>query len=435
MGNIKYKIEDNIAWNRTHIKKAKTTYPENINELKSTLKQIKSKNEKYIIKTGDCAYDNKSIISNDENWVISLRKFNKVIKIDKKKKLLLVETGILMPKLVEYLRSRDFSLHSVPGGSNVSVGGAISANVIGKDSSRGVACFGDSVESIDILNETGKIRTLKKNTKELNSYIGAFGFSGIILRAKLKIKKTLSPNLNYSTKILRNIDDVKKELENKTDYKYIQLDPFFRNENFGIVFNANSIKDKHNLYKSINLNTNIFEKIFFKFSSFFINFITWRIFYKTFFIFNNNTSKQLDIYNFHYPSKYKHLIPFLCKNGLSDYEFLIKKDFKKTMNNIINFLKINKMYAVYIVVKKIYRSKNKYAYQFSDNGYAVAMAFDRNNASKKTFDLFEKKISDLKLKLNLSKSNYHITKSNRDKNNSFMSLFRKKTIDRDGQYI
>ena len=85
MGNIKYKIEDNIAWNRTHIKKAKTTYPENINELKSTLKQIKSKNEKYIIKTGDCAYDNKSIISNDENWVISLRKFNKVIKIDKKK--------------------------------------------------------------------------------------------------------------------------------------------------------------------------------------------------------------------------------------------------------------------------------------------------------------------------------------------------------------
>ena len=63
------------------------------------------------------------------------------------------------------------------------------------------------------------------------------------------------------------------------------------------------------------------------------------------------------------------------------------------------------------------------------------MAFDRNNASKETFDLFEKKIFNLNLKLNLSKSDYHITKSNRDKNNSFMSLFRKKTIDRDGQYI
>lgn len=435
MGNIKYRIEDNISWNRTHIKKAKTIYPENITELKSILKQIKSENEKYLIKTGDCAYDNKSIISDDRTWVISLKKLNKVIKIDKKKKLLLVESGTLIPKVVEYLKSRNFSLHSVPGGSNVSIGGAISANVIGKDSSKEVACFGDAVESIDILNETGKIKTLKRNTKELNSYIGAFGFSGIILRAKLKIKKTMSPNLNYTTKILGNIDDVKKELENKTDYKYIQLDPFFRKENFGIVFNANSTISKNNLYKSINLKTNIFEKIFFKFSSFFINFISWRIFYKTFFIFNKNTSKQLNIYNFHYPSKYKHLIPLLCKNGLSDYEFLIKKDFKKTMNNIINFLKTNKMYAIYIVVKKIYRSQNKYAYQFSDNGYAVAMAFDRNNASKETFDLFEKKIFNLNLKLNLSKSDYHITKSNRDKNNSFMSLFRKKTIDRDGQYI
>lgn len=88
MGNIKYRIEDNISWNRTHIKKAKTIYPENITELKSILKQIKSENEKYLIKTGDCAYDNKSIISDDRTWVISLKKLNKVIKIDKKKKII-----------------------------------------------------------------------------------------------------------------------------------------------------------------------------------------------------------------------------------------------------------------------------------------------------------------------------------------------------------
>ena len=57
------------------------------------------------------------------------------------------------------------------------------------------------------------------------------------------------------------------------------------------------------------------------------------------------------------------------------------------------------MYAIYIVVKKIYRSKNKYIYQFSDNGYAVAMAFDRNNTSRETFKLLEKKFSNLNLKL------------------------------------
>ena len=90
MTNIKYGIEDNISWNRTHIKKAKTVYPENITQLKSILRQIKFKSENYLIKTGDCSYDNKSIISNDKTWVISLIKLNRIMKIDNKKKLLFV---------------------------------------------------------------------------------------------------------------------------------------------------------------------------------------------------------------------------------------------------------------------------------------------------------------------------------------------------------
>jgi UDP-N-acetylenolpyruvoylglucosamine reductase len=432
---LNFQTKNIYSWNETYKKKANILYPNNINELRKIFLELKKKKITYIIRTGECSYDNKSIIPDIKTFVISLKKLNKIVSVNKKNGFVIVEAGALIPKVVNQLRSKNSSLYSIPGGSHVSIGGAISANVIGKDSSKNIACFGDAIESLDILDENGSIKTIKKDSTKFNGYIGSFGLSGIILRAKIKIKKIKSENLKFTTRLLYNIGDVKKELENQTDYKYIQLDPFFRKENFGIVFNAKHINDNKNLYKIVNLDSYFYDKFFFKFSSFFINFLSWRIFYKVFFLFSKNKSDIINIYNFHYPSKYKHLIPHICKDGLSDYEFLIKKDFSKTLNNIISFLKKNNMYAIYIVIKKIHRSKKKYFYQYSDNGYSVAMAFDRNNAKKKIFKLLEKKFATLNLKLNLSKSDYHVIKEYKKENNLFMSLFKKKILDKDGPYI
>ena len=74
---------------------------------------------------------------------------------------------------------------------------------------------------------------------------------------------------------------------------------------------------------------------------------------------NNNKEYVQDIHNYHYSSKYKHMVPLVCRGGLIDYELMIKNDFIKNMNSIINFLQKNNLYPVYIVVKKIYKSKKK----------------------------------------------------------------------------
>ena len=81
--------------------------------------------------------------------------------------------------------------------------------------------------SLEILSNDGKIKNLK-NKYNLNKYVGAFGNEGIILKAKLKIKKIKSENVLLKTKILKNINEVRKEFNYKSDYHYIQLDPFFR---------------------------------------------------------------------------------------------------------------------------------------------------------------------------------------------------------------
>ena len=152
------------------------------------------------------------------------------------------------------------------------------------------------------------------------------------------------------------------------------------------------------------------------------------MFYKIFFFLNKNKQCLLDIHNYHYPSKYKHMVPLICRNGLVDYELLIKKKFKNKMKKIINFLKENKLFPIYIVVKKIYGSNKKFFYKFNNNGYAVAISLDKKHMKSFKSESFNKLLLDENLKLNLSKTDKQLLKKINIKNNLFMSLYKKMII-------
>jgi UDP-N-acetylenolpyruvoylglucosamine reductase len=417
------------SWNNTYRKKAIIIYPSNLDNLKKLINKIKNEKKKFVIKTGKCSYDSKSINPDDKTFVISLKKFNKIISINEKKKFIIVQSGAMISNVINTLKHKNLTLYSVPGGEHISIGGAISANVIGKDSSKKISSFGDSVDTLKVLNKNGIIKKINKKSKKLNQYIGSFGMLGIITQVKLKVKKIQSPNLELTTKILNSLSKIKKELNKKADYKYIQIDPFFRKQNFSVVFSAVFTKNSKNLYKNINFKSYFLEKVIFRISSLFINSFTWKMFYKLFFLINKNKKINLDIHNYHYPSKYKHMVPLICKKGLIDYELLIKKDFEKKMIKIFNFLRKNKLIPIYIVIKKIFKSKRKFFYQFNDDGYAVAISLDREKIGKSLRNLFYKFILNQKLKLNLSKSDEQLLKITDVKNNLFMSLYKKMILD------
>ena len=149
-----------------------------------------------------------------------------------------VESGAKISDIIYFLKRKNLTLYSVPGGEHVSIGGAISANVIGKDSTKLFASFGDSIKYLKIISYSGKIKKLSNNSKEFYKYIGSFGMFGIILEAKIKTKKIMSNNLLLETKILKNIKEVDNELKKKDEYKYIQIDPFFRKNLFAAVFKS-----------------------------------------------------------------------------------------------------------------------------------------------------------------------------------------------------
>ena len=422
------------SWNLTYYQKANIFYPSSIKQLRDIIKRLKKRKETFAIRTGECSYDSKSIPSDKNGVIVSLKKFNKIIKINKKKNILSVESGTKISDIVYLLKRKNLTLHSVPGGEHVSIGGAISANVIGKDSTKLFASFGDSIKYLKIISYSGKIKKLSNNSKEFYKYIGSFGMFGIILEAKIKTKKIMSNNLLLKTKILKNIREVGDELKKKDEYKYIQIDPFFRKNFFAAAFKANYVKKFENNYQNINLKINLFEVIFFKISSLFINSFTWKIFYGIFFKSNSNKEKYVDIHNFHYTSKYKHMVPLICKKGLVDYEVLVKDKFCKKFNEIQKFIIDNKIMPIYIIVKKLFRSKKKCFYNFNNNGYSIAISFHLKDLDKleknKIYEFFKNK----KLSLNLSKTDSQLIEKTREicskDNKIFMSLYKKKLINK-----
>ena len=81
------------SWNLTYSQKAQIIYPSNIKELKEIIKFSKENKKTFAIRTGECSYDSKSISSIENGMIISLKKFNKIIKINKKNKAVSVEAG------------------------------------------------------------------------------------------------------------------------------------------------------------------------------------------------------------------------------------------------------------------------------------------------------------------------------------------------------
>ena len=81
---------------------------------------------------------------------------------------------------------------------------------------------------------------------------------------------------------------------------------------------------------------------------------------------------------------------------------------------------------VNLVIKKIYKSKRTYAYNFNDNGYAIAISLDKVYIDKDIERKFLQMLSKNNLRLNLSKTDAELLPRYDKKNHLFMSAYKKK---------
>lgn len=139
---------------------------------------------------------------------LHMRRFNRMLDFDPKTGQLVAEAGVLLGDVISVFLPRGWFPTVTPGTKFVTLGGAIAADVHGKNHHKD-GSFAASVNWVDLMSPDGTVtRCTPSDTPELFGWtLGGMGLTGVILRAAIQlrpvesgwIRQTLLPAPNLFT--------------------------------------------------------------------------------------------------------------------------------------------------------------------------------------------------------------------------------------------
>ena len=159
---------------------------------------------------------------NDGGLVLSTGSMNQILSFDPQAGVAVCEPGVSLEQLMVTLLPKGWFVPVTPGTRKVSVGGAIAADVHGKNH-HVAGSFARHVLSIDLLTADGDVRSVTPESEpELFwATAGGMGLTGIILRASIQMKSVETSRVIVDTVKTANIDDTMAYLSSTDkDYDY-----------------------------------------------------------------------------------------------------------------------------------------------------------------------------------------------------------------------
>lgn len=152
---------------------------------------------------------------------ISSRGLNRMRSFDAATAQLTVEAGVTIADILATFEPRGFFLQVVPGTKFVTVGGAIAADVHGKNHHRDGG-FGTIVESFRLALPGGEIVTCSRseNAALFAATLGGMGLTGMILDATLRLLPIETGWLRQDTRVASNLDAAIDQLEGSASTTY-----------------------------------------------------------------------------------------------------------------------------------------------------------------------------------------------------------------------
>tara|TARA_X000000950_G_C13863294_1_gene639622 strand:- start:663 stop:1970 length:1308 start_codon:yes stop_codon:yes gene_type:complete len=394
---MKSQTNSNLNWTRNLSIKTKIIYPSQISDLKKIIS-----NKKFICAGNQRSYGDMAVNS---SCIVSMKKFNKLINFDKKKGLIEIESGVMLSNILGLMIQNGWFFPVTPGTKYVSVGGMIANNVHGKKTSENQIKY--YVKEIKIMLQNKKVVTCSstKNKKIFNLTIGGFGLTGIIISAKIKLKKISSSYIEQKIIEFDSYNQFFSHLNmiNKYDYYVSWIQKFNFNKIKGLsYFGSHSknkklddliIKDKklnflnYTILKCLTQNYYLLK---------ILNFLHKKLkplFYK----------KTTNLYEYFYPQdKFVNWNKLYGNLGFVQIQFLIKKKYlKNIMRDISVFFEKEKKFSPFVVIKN-YEEKGSYL-NFVGKGISISMDVPIDNK----FDELKIFFNDIFIKydamINLSK--------------------------------
>jgi FAD/FMN-containing dehydrogenase len=138
------------------------------------------------------------------------------------------EAGVLLSSIIEDLLPRGWFLPVVPGTRHVTVGGAIANDVHGKNHHR-MGSFGDHVLALTLLRTDGTTIECSpaQNPQWFAATVGGLGLTGLITRARLRLRPVESGWVRVSARRFRGLDaffELNAQAERSHEYTVSWID-------------------------------------------------------------------------------------------------------------------------------------------------------------------------------------------------------------------
>jgi len=351
-----------------------------------TLKKVITEHDELIPYGNGRSYGDSALSKN----IINVKPKDYFINFDEEKGLLHIQAGVLLSEILEHYVPRGWFLKVTPGTKLITVGGAIASDVHGKNH-HVEGCFSKCVKEFSIMLANGEVVNCSKEIKSdlFKASCGGMGLTGVILDAKIYLKKINSQYIDQTTIKTKNLKETFKAFEDYSDkpYSVAWIDCLAKDKEIGkcLLMVGDFRNDgKLNYKKKSQLS------IPFNFPSFALNNLSVRAFNWLYYgKAKDGVSKQrVDIDTFFYPlDAIGHWNRIYGKNGFTQYQFILPKETSyEGLEEILTAIS-NSGKGSFLAVLKLYGKANDNWLSFPIEGYSLALDF---KIEKGLFELLDK---------------------------------------------
>jgi len=120
--------------------------------------------------------------------ILYARKYAYFLDFNENSGILHIQSGVLLEEILEVFVPKGWFLGITPGTKLITIGGAIASDIHGKNHHQ-AGCFSECVEEFNLMLPCGTIKNIQKNDELFLATCGGMGLTGIILDAKIRLKK------------------------------------------------------------------------------------------------------------------------------------------------------------------------------------------------------------------------------------------------------
>ncbi|MFD9904770.1 FAD-binding protein [Streptomyces sp. NPDC059063] len=150
--------------------------------------------------------------------VLDMTGLDRVHAIDADTGTVVCDAGVSLHHLMEVLLPLGWFVPVTPGTRYVTVGGAIGADIHGKNHHVS-GSFSRHVRALDLLTADGTVRKVRPGSKLFDATAGGMGLTGVILKAKLQLQPVETSLMSVDTERATDLDDLMARLT-ATDHRY-----------------------------------------------------------------------------------------------------------------------------------------------------------------------------------------------------------------------